>query len=272
MEKAEGLGRAAVMEEVLGPHLDAMLRPLYEAGIDPYVSMLPSLEGEFPLRVLADFSDRLRMILMDRFQVSEISGPAYKELLDLNDERPELLFHKANPIENIREALGTSVGVPLTVAKWISGLEMPRGSSERSYRTVATLTEIMERESFRAMLLRLTKGPNEFLGKGSDSFTDNGFVNFYDLDLLVRNAFDMEDGRVVGLSGAYAVAADRRRKELRSRPTEAHHGNDSSGCPVRHGFKGSDGEPQIPLVLTGSEFAVGALRYAERLPLVLPGN
>jgi len=52
VERAEGLGRAAVMEEVLGPHLDAMLRPIYEAGISARNKGLPSLEGEFPLRIL----------------------------------------------------------------------------------------------------------------------------------------------------------------------------------------------------------------------------
>ncbi len=269
-ERAEGLGRAVVMEEVLGPHLDAMLRPIYETGIPPDEKKLPSLEGEFPLRVLGNFSDRLRSILMERFHASVVGGTEYEEFLDLNERRPELIFYTESPIQNIREALGTSVGVPLTLAKWVSALEMSRGLADRSYRTVGVLTEIMERKSFHAMLLRLTKGPNEFLGKGSDSFTDHGLVNFYDLGLLVRNAFEMEDGNVAGLSGAYALAAERRRNELRSRPTDGHQGNDSSGCPVRHGFEGPDGGPKIPLVLTGNEFAVGALRHAEQIPLVLP--
>ena len=266
MERAEGLGRAAVMEEVLGPHLDAMLRPIYERGIAPDEKRLPSLADEFPMNVLARFFERLRTILEDRFNASVSESQEYEEFLELSEQRPDLLFYADNPMQNIKEALGTSIGVPLTVSTWISGLEKTKGLAS-PYRDVDGLAGIMERESFHRILLRLTKGPNEFLGSGSDNFREPDRVRFYGMELSVRDAFEVEDGKVVDLSGAYAVAAEQRRTKLRKRHYDRHRGNDSSGCPVRHGFEDADGKDQSPLVLTGNEFAVAAMRYAEQLPL-----
>lgn len=276
VERSEGLGRAAVMEEVLGPHLDAMLRPIYEAGIDAQASRLPSLEGEFPLRILEHFSERLRYILQSRFSTLVKGSEPYRQFLELSEQRPDLLFYADDPSQNISEAIGTSIAVPLTVASSISGLEKPKEPGGYPLRDVEGLAEIMERESFHRILLRLTKGPNEFLGKGSDKFTEHGISRFYSLSLgvdhrmqdrlSVRDAFDVERGTVVGLSDAYAIAAERRRQGLRLRAPTLHQGNDSSGCPVRHGFEDAHGNPQPPLVLTGSSFVVAALRHAEQIP------
>jgi hypothetical protein len=279
IEKAGNLGRAAVMKDVLGPHLDTMLRPLYEAEITQE-EVLPSLEGDFPLRVLTRFFIDLRYILQNRFHASVRSGEEYEEFLDLNANRNELIFYSADPMRSIKEALGTSIGVPLKVASWISGLEKPKESicypEPVGYPLldVGGLTEIMKRESFKNILSRLTKGPNEFLGEGSDEFTEDGIRYFYAFKLGERrlkaaDIFDIQDNLVIGLNDTYALAAEQRRQVLRSGSPSRHKGNESSGCPVRHSFEDASGRPQEPLILTATMFLEGALKHAEQIPFKL---
>ena len=218
---------------------------------------------------------RLCYILHNRFLVSVREGEEYRQFLELSKQRPDLLFYADDPSQNISEAIGTSISVPLTLASSISGLEKPKEHGGYPLRDAEGLIEIMERENFRKILLRLTKGPNEFLGQGSDKFREHGTSRFYSFSLgvdrmqdrlSIRDAFDIEHGSVVGLSDAYAIAAEQRRKELRSRPPAVHHGNDSSGCPVRHEFEDASGRPQESLILTPTKFVASALRYAEQIP------
>ena len=287
VDQAESLGRAIVMKDVVGPAYAELLEPVYDTDLSPSErSNLPPI-GTYD--DMAGFSDGLKDILVNRFEslrtqtVDGIYG--YNEILALKEARPDLFFYGDDHI--FKDGLFSSVVTPMTVAGQIHLLERSGSESNAKYGQLIMrgplqpkdLIEIMERPEFDDMLMHLTKGPNGFLGgRSSDLHIDYpGFFNFlYPATTVPENdrlpfkrAYKLENGKVVGLSDDYHIAAQLRRRMAKSGASFVEYrGNiDSSGCPVRHSFPNPEtGEAQEPLVITAKNFLVAALRAKQEQP------
>lgn len=301
-DKAKGLERAAVMKYVVGPCLSDLLRPIYAPDISEVEGMLltgdcrfPTSDGEprgFKLEV---FSGITKGILWDRLGDAR-NGDGKKQYVDFlrfSDGRTDLFYYGDAAADIIPEGLQSGIVVPLRVATQVHRLEYGDRKSQRSHRLSRwalcrpdELIEIMERPCFDDILLHLTKGPNGFLGEKAVEVTtyNSSFFDFKvgadpERRLSFRDAYEMADGKVVGLSGAYHVSARQMRTSvLRTHSSKSavdprtHQVWSHSGCPVRHSFEDESGEKQEPLIIAAKKFLVAALSsVGENMEVVRAG-
>jgi hypothetical protein len=267
--------------------LDTMFEPLYTPEFsDAEREMLASLPYLRPTETtfgkLRQFGTATVNILYTRLHSEAYDHPVhYAAMRALMTKRRDLFFHREDT-EMYKEALETGIVVPLALASYV----YRRESNESSFSgpisndiiDISSLLEIMTSDSCDKMLLHLTKGPNGFLGEASlGSLKSDDFFAFQKEQheesraLSYSDAFKVEDGRVVGLSDKYFLAAQKKRQSL-FRNTNArldrHRGTDSSGCPVRHGFEDETGEHREPLVIVAKNFVVAAMKVASESSMI----
>jgi hypothetical protein len=280
VEQADGLARAEAMKRVIGPALTDMLQLTYTEPLTAEerqkisdIWRYPNAEG------LARFSGCAKQILDARFagQHATPQSEMFQRLSKLIGARPDLLFFDW-PEQVVHEGLNSGVVAPMMVAQHIYRLEEEQDYPSKGVFNPDALAAIMTRPSFDQILLRLTKGPNGFLGQQSTQskhFFSEKFFDFYRVEadgsvnederMRVTDAYAMESGRVVGLSPAYAISAHDRRERQREHYSGLRSKHDfvnSSGCPVRHGFEIETSTAQEPLIVTAKNFLINALQIA----------
>jgi hypothetical protein len=271
--QAFGLERAEVMKMVVGPVLTSLLQPVYEVD-DTVAEHACNYARMNTLGDAVDFVTFLRDNLLNK-----LSSHLYKnrEIEDEIDElgrlRPDLFFfNTARGI--IQEGVITGIATPFQVATHIERLERgvggQSGSDDDVFYQKETL-EILKRESVGKILGRLTKGPNGFLGGESSSIVSNllygpffDFSDYSNARFKIEDAYKIEDGKVVDLSDAYSLIANRQRQKIEkdyANPDRVgpYQGANSSGCPVRHRFRDETGELQDSLITTGKNFLIAAI-------------
>lgn len=292
LAQAEGLGRSDVMKKVVGPALTKLLQPLFEEGLSQ-----DELARLTVVRNFAEMEDFMKDVrFMGHIKAEALTGATvktqlYDELEGLQDKRPDL-FYYPNLEGVIRDAVSSGIVTPFTLASQIYiaenfDSEISKADIMKSEISVDAILEVLRRPEFDTMLLKLTKGPNGFLGTRSSlpDISKKHFFSFYDPDkcpewkgheedlgfaewLTPWNAFKFEEGKVVGLSDQYHLAANLKRKEMewqwrRNLMSRGRYEfTNSSGCPVRHRFEDETGEKQESLVITAKNFVIDALEVA----------
>lgn len=278
VEQAEGMDRPEVMRKVVGPALTEFFRPLYDDLTPEEAAGLPDIKKFSRIELFATTLDNL---IFTRFTALKSDNQmAYSALDRLGEVRLDL-FHYQNINSVLTEALLSGIVAPLTLARSIYAVEnFDRGTSREEIKTselsAADLLEVMQREEFDRMLASLTKGPNGFLGSSSSAIQAIG-KSFFDfegssVDLLsIWDAFKVKDGKVVGFSDDYHLAAQAKRRQIGDRYSDAasrfspkHDFANSSGCPVRHRFEDETGEKQESLVITAKNFLLQALEASNQ--------
>lgn len=270
VEQAVDLDRAQIMKQVVGPPMTEFLRPLYEEPLSQEeLARLPNLGSVGNLRT---FNLVVRNVLNRRLQqqleLTEDGGFGGQLITLAEIHKGTFFYHTVDSI--IGEGMETGVYTTLTVAWQIYSLENNlRRVSDEDPIDFAKFIEVMQRPEFDKILFSLTKGPNGFLGEKATNFevNDNLLFEFYEScrfraerPLRIKDAYKLEDDRVVGLSDAYHLAAADKRKRVGERP--------SSGCPVRHRFEDENGDKQESLIITAKNFLIGAIEaVAERQQL-----
>lgn len=286
-EQARGHGRDYVMKHVVGPAFDSYYRPVYDVPLTHQeAARLPAITtfGD-----LEEFSQGLVGVLNARITEKATTHPdEYQEIDELNRERPDL-FYFGTTESVLRDGLVTDVVVPLTVAAHIYRLENSADLPEKDFEILETgfdqeaIIAIMQRPSFDRILQHFTKGPFGFLG-GNGSALKVWASHLFDFktnnwetarQLMIQDAYKMEDGVITDLSDAYHIAAKAKRQQIgveyratfMSRGGDSHEPNNSSGCPVRHHFVDEDGEMQDTLISTGKDFLIAALQANQVRPV-----
>lgn len=278
------------MRRFVGPALTDFLRPVFAAEIAPEERRdVPEFDRFKRARNVIDSGTRILSQRLIHQTVSDPDGNA--RVCQLIEERPNRFFYNTTD-RVIKDGLISGIATPLVTATNIFRVEnslVPEyghGSSTHFAAVQVNIPElinIINRGSFIDILGRLTKGPNGFLGSGStaaNAVWHDMFFDFIDPDvdpsslrsLQIWDAFKMQDGKVVDLSGKYHRAAVLKRKktaQLWAKDLEAmpkgdidYEYNVSSGCPVRHKFEDSTGILQEPLIATSSRFLAALLQAA----------
>lgn len=260
VEQAVDLDRSKIMKQVVGPPMTEFLQPIYREPLsEEELARLPELDSIADLRT---FNLVTRNIL-DFRMMRQLGGSAKDEgfgaqLRNLAEIRKGTFFyHTADGI--IDEGIESGVYTPLTIAWQIYFIENNiRRVRDEGPIDFAQFIEIMQRPEFDKILSSLTRGPNGFLGEKATSFEPHNEVMFefyesrYDYrsekTLKVKDSYKVVEGKVVGLSDAFYLAASRKRRQVGDKP--------SSGCPVRHSFENEAGEKQEPLIITAKNFLV----------------
>jgi hypothetical protein len=271
--KQMGFDRGAAMKQVVGPTLSKLLMPAYDLSISPEeAGKLPEVSEFGDLsQFAASVNDVISWRVADILREDPESYASLHTLI--SEERNLLHFGDVEPV--LREGLRTGEVAPLTVAAHIYRLEKygaaQRGQLEEVRQQPFDYTkfvDILERPSFDRMLHRLTKGPNGFLGTRSvrpTSIVSDDFFKFSlpnGDDMTYRDAYRLEDGKVVDLSGDYDIAAQAKRRKITEQYLETQPRRQdlqSSGCPVRHRLEDEDGEPQQSLITAGIKFLSAAM-------------
>lgn len=263
--------RAEIMRTEFGPLLHHELKAIYRPYFtDEFVlSTRADLDmgsiKRFTVAVITELLERVRKTpAEDRIQY------ALGQHRDGNDGKKLTYFDNASAV--IQEGIETGVTASLRLALDIMSVESDepeRGLSER-------LLSVMERESFKDILLTLTVGPNGYLGEQANRIdviaANKLFFAFRDPEkahvsrheaklkwgLGKKQAFSYKDGYVVGLSGLFRIASQDQRKYL----AHTAEGPDASsdGCPVRRQRKLPDGSLEDSLVEMSRNFLVTLLR------------
>lgn len=251
--------RGEAMKRVVGPLMTQFLKPFYETPLSSEEEQKTGLKAEFQyyLGDLDDTAVALERILLNRFQSEK--GEALQNLIDSLLQSRKDLFYYVDAERVVQEGFVTGIVVPLTIASHIYRIE--RNHLGEFASTIPLDLEyfigIMQRPEFDEMLLKLTKGPNGFLGSSSTtpSLDGKGMFEFKIRGLNFEDAYKIRDGKVVGLSNAYHEIANARRTALRNEENLSY----SSGCPVRHRFEDEDGKKQDSLIVTAKNFLIRAL-------------
>lgn len=277
IERAKGISRAEAMKKVVGPALAHFLHPVFDIPLsEEETAYMPELHtfGD-----IVSFGEEVKKVTHGRLdELKARRSIDYSLIEDLHNARPDLFYHQ-NAYMTLTDGIDSAIVTPLTVAGQIYQVEngMSKLVNGRGRQPIipGELTDILRRDNFDETLMHLTKGPNGFLGAAS-SYGVGGaltysFFNFYNPDgepLHIDEAFITRAGRVAGLSGKYHLAANGKRRDIKDtyeRPPRnviRFEFGDSSGCPLRHRFKGPDGEEHDPLVIYGKEFLINALEVS----------
>jgi hypothetical protein len=280
VEQARDLPRDKAMKQVVGPALDRFVRPIYDAPLTAdEVSNLPEVTA---FKDLPDFSRSTDELLKARLDSRLANEPDQCQILEgVAQGRPDL-FHYSLVKNTLVEGVEVGARMPLIVGTHIYILE--RYGSGLSYNEKQRLPydgdlmiDILRRSSTYRILDHLTKGPNGFLGgSASVSYTafERKFFDFREQNnrcLLASEAYQQDQGQVIGLSAAYHLVAASRRQKIKEEyyaterfgalgNTGGHAFAISSGCPVRHRFEDESGEPQESLISAGRQFVIAALQ------------
>jgi len=284
---AEVLTRKEAMKEVVGPTLTTLLSPIYVGEFtDREQAIIPTIGDT---RDLQYFSSAAAVILARRCMELSPSGEHLDQINKLHETIG--LFHRRTTEDTIDEGRLTGVMVPLGVASHIAILEdSPDSRKDFDPYTfnrsivfsldVQALMAIMNRPSFDDIILTLAKGHNGTLGARTTniSFKDPYFFDFQQEKgsrLPLPEAYELDKGKVTGLSSQFRLAAAATRRTRVELLTEA---GDSAadvkdmlaGCPVRHAFADETGILRDPLIVTSNGFLIGALQVAQAKQVLEP--
>jgi len=288
-----GDDRGDYMKHVAGPAITRLLKPIYEGPLDE----TETHSMRFSARILE--LDVLALsaisLLRQRLAAKNEADDSGFKLVDLAVRQRQAWFFQESTRRVVDEGLETSVVTPLIVGHHIFALERAAEMDQsspgviESFRDDGTymtrskryslqrvagqpvkdfedLIEITERDNYKDIVLRLAKGPNEFLGSMSNS-THAMFQNVFFKFALPSNsqslmyfwdAYQMKDGKVVGLTKEYYERANIRREVM----TRDIGSRSSSGCPVRHKNGQIEGETDSPLIVSAIGYVANCLRAA----------
>jgi hypothetical protein len=276
LERAEGMSRKQAMKEVVGPAITDLLRPVYALTFIPdETAAIPAATNFGESVQIAETADQ---ILIKRMEVQ--SGLRKREFTVLDDlvKARRDLFHRGTGPSVLTEGIRSGIIIPFNVAVHVFRLEnrLPYGTLNWRRFDHSAIGAVLERESIGEILRdHLTKGPTTFVGSGSMEAKAAFASTFFDFPDLIGNgylpieaAYEMEQGRVTGLSAAYYQAAAIKRRQIQARFRQRtlenpHQIGISDGCPVRHEFENERSVTETSIITDSRMFLAAVLAISQ---------